>query len=48
MSVADGALYWQNLPKTYYFVNLSTIWEAKQNASKNFFALKGVPYIVYL
>ena len=41
------ALYWQNLPKTRYLVNLRTIWEAMGNASKNFFALEGAPYMVY-
>ena len=42
------ALYWQNLPKTCYLVNLRTIREAMGNASKIFYALKGAPYMVYL
>ena len=42
------ALYWQNLPKTRYLVNLRTFREAMVNASKNFFALKRAPYMVYL
>ena len=48
MACCSYALYWQNLPKTCYLVNLRTIREAMGNANKIFYAMKGAPYVVYL
>ena len=44
----EFALYWKNFPQTCYLVTLGTICEEMRNASKNFFALKGAPYMVNL
>ena len=41
-------MYWQNIPQTCYLVTLAPICEEMRNASKNFFAFKGAPYMVNL
>ena len=42
------SLYSQNIPQTCYLVALAPICEELRNASKNFFAFKGAPYMVNL
>ena len=46
--ISTNSLYWQNIPQTCYLVTLATICEEMRNASKNFLAFKGAPYMVDL